>query len=641
MDLKIRAQLISQHEDPARGYEIVFIRAGEANGWTFNANVLQESIPLWEQTQVFVDHSLWGHSVRDLGGVIHNVRFQDDALHADLIPAGPSKEVITEAARIMLMDGPKPDLGFSADVVFSAKQKTVQKILRALSVDLVIDPAFTTGFIRQLNSKGVNMADQTPTTAPVVQETLNEHQKAVRELMNAQTQINAEVDGAKAVRLQMCKDLLSTSLSASNLPEPAQKDLRTRFADKAFEPKELSEAIKTWREALAQAAAPNMIAGPGRISGMFDTADKIQAAIDDLMGAPREPGSENLHVEKFSGIREAYVGLTGDREFVGGYFPERVLFQHTAATFPGILKNALNKSLVNHWKELGRAGYDWWNKIVTVEHFDSVQDITWLIFGTVGSLPSVSEGAEYTELQVGDGAETSSFTKYGGYIGVTLEAMDKDDTRKIRAIPRELANAGLRNISATVAAIFTTASAAGPTMADGGALFNSTAVTTAGGHANLLTTALGTDTTAWRAVMKAMYNQPMLVRNATNYYGTGKKMAIKPKYCLVPIDLAGASSDIFLKNWNASGPVLDYGVVEPIVVPEWTDATDWAAVADPNIAPAIMVGERFGLVPQIFVAGGDNDPAMFSNDEARIKVRHFLAIGVADFRPLHKENVAG
>ena len=485
------------------------------------------------------------------------------------------------------------------------------------------------------------MAEQTQTPAPLVQEQLNEHQKAVRELMNAQTQINTEVEGAKAVRMQMCKDLLATSLSASDLPEPAQKDLRGRFDNKAFEPKELSEAIKTWREALAASAAPGLIAGPGRISGMFDTADKVQAAIDDLMAAPRDKGSENLHVEKFSGIREAYVGLTGDREFVGGYFPDRVMFQHTAATFPGILKNALNKALVERWKELGRAGYDWWQKIATVEHFDSVQDITWLIFGTVGSLPSVSEGAEYTELQVGDGAETSSFSKYGGYVGITLEAMDKDDTRKIRSIPRELANAGLRNISATVAAVFTSGSAAGPTMADTGALFNATAVTTAGGHANLLTTALGTDYTAWRAVVKAMYNQPMLVRNAASYYGTGKKMAIKPKYCLVPIDLAGAASDLFLKGWNASGPVLDFGLVEPVVVPEWTDTTDWAAAADPTIAPAIMVGERFGVIPQIFVAGGENDPAMFSNDEARIKVRHFLAVGVCDFRPLHKENVAG
>src|SRR5512141_884136 len=299
--------------------------------------------------------------------------------------------------------------------------------------------------------------------------------------------------------------------------------------------------------------------------------------------------------------------------------------------------------------QLGAAGYDWWKKIVTVEHFNSLQDITWMIFGTIASLPTVAEGGEYTELVVGDGSETSSFLKKGGYIGLTLEALDKDDTRKLRQIPRELANAGLREISSLVAAIFTQASGAGPTMADTGALFNAVAVTTKGGHANLLTTAIGTDFTAWDAVSAAMYNQPMLVQNAAGVYGTGKKMAIEPKYCLVPRALKAAAEALFKPRWASTidaaiaakgGPTYG-GYVEPITVPEWTDATDWAACADPAVMPGIMLGERFGLVPQIFVAGSETDPAMFSNDESRIKVRHFVTVGVADFRPLHKENVAG
>ncbi len=41
------------------------------------------------------------------------------------------------------------------------------------------------------------------------------------------------------------------------------------------------------------------------------------------------------------------------------------------------------------------------------------------------------------------------------------------------------------------------------------------------------------------------------------------------------------------------------------------------------------------------VAGDELDPAVFANDEHRLKVRHFLAVWVNDFRPLHKSNVAG
>ena len=54
-----------------------------------------------------------------------------------------------------------------------------------------------------------------------------------------------------------------------------------------------------------------------------------------------------------------------------------------------------------------------------------------------------------------------------------------------------------------------------------------------------------------------------------------------------------------------------------------------------------MIGERFGIMPEIFVAGDETSPAVFMNDESRIKVRHFLAVGVADFRPLHHSVVAG
>jgi len=334
---------------------------------------------------------------------------------------------------------------------------------------------------------------------------------------------------------------------------------------------------------------------------------------------------------------------------VGGWFKDRIQFQHTTDSFPALVADALNKALVREWEQLGKAGYDWWTKVVTIEHFENLNQIKWNMFGTVASVPTVAEGAEYTELQLGDNVETSDFVKKGGYIGLTLEAIDRDDGRKLRQIPKELAFASLRELSALVAAIFTANSNVGPTLADTGALFNATAVTTAGGHANLLTTAIGADFTAWDAVAAAMYNQPMLVKNAATYYGTGKKMAIEPKYCLVPRALKAAAEALFIPRWGpvnmgvvppSAGAMTYPGYVEPITVPEWTDATDWAAVADPRIMPGIMVGERFGIVPQVFVAGSEIDPAMFANDEQRIKVRHFMAVGVADFRPLHKSNVA-
>jgi hypothetical protein len=376
---------------------------------------------------------------------------------------------------------------------------------------------------------------------------------------------------------------------------------------------------------------------------MFTTEDQLQSAVDDLLGAQRDQDKAGLKVARLSGIRELYFMLTGDLDLHGGYHPSRVQLA-TTADFAGLVKNALNKMVISKWSELGRAGYTWWEKISTVEHFNSLQSITGTLVGTVGSLPVVAEGGEYTELAVGDSPETASFVKYGGYIPLTLELIDRDETRKLAAYPRELAVSGLRKISELVAGIFTANAGVGPTLADTGALFNATAVTTVGGHLNLLTTALAS--AAWEAASAAIYNQPCLVKGGAGYAGIGPKMAINPRYLLVPRALQLTARQILYPGWERSANITaeNQQMGQPgdvITVPEWTDTNDWAAVCDPALAPAIFVGERFGIMPQVFVAGDEQSPAVFMNDESRLKVRHFLAVWVNDYRPLLKENVVG
>ncbi|HQK43257.1 MAG TPA: hypothetical protein PLV20_06595, partial [Anaerolineaceae bacterium] len=49
-------------------FEILAITAGSANGWEFPAEVLRESLPLWEGVNCFVDHDWTSRSVRDIAG---------------------------------------------------------------------------------------------------------------------------------------------------------------------------------------------------------------------------------------------------------------------------------------------------------------------------------------------------------------------------------------------------------------------------------------------------------------------------------------------------------------------------------------------------------------------------------------------
>ena len=659
-ELTHRIELEAASVNDAGQFEILAITAGDGNGWKFSADALKSSLSLWDGVQTFIDHHWFGNSVHDLAGVCFGPEWDESrqGVRLSLRPVGPAAPVLVEMGKQLLAaDKVKPSVGFSADLMFTAKGKQVEQITRVYSLDLVVNPARGGEFVRQIYQKlqkGINMPKEQETeiieqptlpTVERVQERIKNDKKAVETLLDVQgklQELESEAQKARDLRLQMCGQILESTLTASKLPAPAAERLRRQFSGRLFDAEELQTAIDDTRAMVSELTAGATVQGP-RIHGVFDTRDKLQAATDDLLGAPRDKGSEELKPARLSGIRELYLMLTGDYDLHGGYNADRIQLA-TTSDFTGLVKNALNKIVVNTWDQLGQAGYDWWTRISRVEHFNSLQSITGTLVGTVGALPTVAEGAEYTELAIGDSPETASFVKYGGYIPLTLELIDRDESRKLAAYPRELAAAGLRKISALVAAIFTDNSGVGPTMADTGALFNATAVTTAGGHANLLTTALAA--AEWDVVSTAVYNQPMLLKQATGYYGTGPKMAINPKFCVVPRALQLTAmkvlyptlenaANIYSENQQRGQPG------DVVTVPEWTDATNWAAVCDPLIAPAIYVGERFGIMPEIFIAGDELSPAVFMNDEHRLKVRHFLACWVNDFRPLHKSNVAG
>jgi hypothetical protein len=693
----------------AGGYQILAITAGRGNQWVFPAEALRRSLPLWDGVECFVDHAArtgQQRSVRDLCGRCGEPRWDGPAegVRLTFTPCGPSGPRVDALARELLSAGDwRPDVGFSADIGFTVEGEglgdatRVREIVRVFSLDVVVDPARGGAFLAPLEggapgfpdlgeAQGVLGAAQTGVLAaasdaagsgqssagPPVRTgdgrnarpnrteemTMEGNDVGIRAGLGSGSGtggagmtggtpeerglLAGETEAARVVRAELGGLLLESSLAASRLPLPLQEHLRRRFGGRAFEAADLTAAVEEARKLASDLTAGMAVSGLRQAQAMYSAEDQLQAAVDDLLDAPRDHGAAGLRAHRLSGIRELYHTLTGDLDYHGGYYPERARLA-TTADFTGLVKNALNKVVANQWGRLGRAGYDWWTKVATVEHFNSLQGITGTLVGTVGGLPEVAEGAEYTELTIGDSPETATFTKYGGYIPLTLELIDRDETRKLRAYPRELASAGLRKISALVAAIFTQSGGVGPTLADGGALFNATAATSAAGHKNLLTTALSA--AEWEAVSAAVYNQPLLVKNAGGSYGTGPKMAINPRYLLAPRSLYLTAAKILYPSLENAATIYSENLQQGkpgdvALVPEWTDATDWAAVCDPEIAPAIYIGERFGIAPEVFIAGDEHSPAVFSNDEHRLKVRHFLAVWVNDYRPLHKSNVA-
>ncbi len=617
-------------------FEVTAITAGVGNGWNFSADVLRASLPLWDQAQCFIDHTAVdnpdGHSVRDLAGVMTNPRWDDgrQGIVCTLQPMGPGADVLTETANEILSNpSMDPKIGFSADLEFNNEGQDVTEILKVYSVDLVVNPARGGAVLRALNA----VQNRKKITAARAQ--IEADNSATRALLSEHEQmsaINQEAAAARAIRAEMCASLLDQELRASNLPVPIKDRIRKTFSNRLFDVKDLKDAIDDGRTLTTQLMAGSAVSGiSGRFSGMYSSQDQINAAVHDLLGAKRPEGIARVQTQRLSGIRELYTMMTGDYDFHGGYDANRAQFA-TTADMPGILANVLNKLIAQKWDELGASGYRWWEKLVTVEHFNNLQPITSILVGEVTLMPEVAEGANYAELGVKDSQETGEWKKYGGYLGLTIEMFERDDTMKLRQYPFRLASAGLRRISSLIGSIFTANAGVGPALADSFKLFDAT------NHKNLLTLAL--NSANWEAANQAIYNQPMI----TSAGGVAPILATDGRYCVVPRSLQLAARRILYPSFAWESGITSENMQrgqfgDVVTCPEFTDQSDWAVVADPAVAPAIYVGERFGLMPEIYIADSNVQGALFDRDEVRIKARHFLSVFVADYRPLVKSNV--
>ncbi|MBN1640374.1 MAG: hypothetical protein JXA09_03990 [Anaerolineae bacterium] len=395
---------------------------------------------------------------------------------------------------------------------------------------------------------------------------------------------------------------------------------------------EQASAQATERETIADMGNP-----PRAIRSTTTSLEQIAEATRALLAGVRPERG----VRPLSGIRELYTILSGDYEMSGIYQPENVYLANvTSSTMAQIVANVLNKRVMITFAEYPQ----WWRPIVTVENFASLQQVRWITLGGVGELPTVAEGAAYTELTWDDLGQRDSFVKKGGYLGLTLEAIDKDDTRKIQAAPRALAQAAWLTLSKSVSDIFTSNSGVGPSIyyddANTRALFHAS-------NGNLGTSALSTS--SWESTRIAM-------RKLTEH-NSGERLGAltAPRFLLVPPDLEFTAIQVIATehmagsaNYNinpeAEGDTHDMRLraarERVIVVDLWTDANNWAAVADPRLYPSIGLGFRFGETPEIYSVADPRAGLMFSNDVMPVKVRFFYAVGPIDYRGLYKHNVS-
>jgi len=486
------AQLSTQPQDNEKlTFEVTAITAGVGNGWQFTPDALRNSLRLWEGVEVFIDHKQpdCQRSLRDLAGVGFAARYDEHSqgVVLTLKPAGPSAGLLEQVGVEWLKDqGARPRVGFSADLVFSATGKLVKEIIKVISLDLVYRPARGGAFQRIVEQPNQSMEENM--------------QKETVQLSETQENTTAEIQLSLEVQ-QIKSNLLQLKLKESNLPEPVQNQIRKQFEKRGFALEELDAAIQDQRELVAALQGRQHIHGAGRIEEMRSEHDQLQAAADDLLGAPRESGMQNARVARLSGIRELYLRMTGDVDFHGRMSAERTQLADSDS-LSNVLKNSFNKIMLQQWEQLGKAGYRWWEKVVKVEHMSSLQPVSGILLGEVSALGVISEGGNYGELEISDSGESQSFRKYGGLLPITLEMIDKDETHKLRQLPQKLAASAIRNISSLVAGLFSSSAGTGPLMADGAHVFDAVV------HNNLGTTALAA--ASFEAASQAIYQQSMI-----------------------------------------------------------------------------------------------------------------------------------
>jgi len=691
--MPLRLGSVSSSSDSRREYEVSFIKAGrvrrrdgkEAN-WLIPRSTVRAAVEQMGGKAVFVDHTLGGFfmpvhpSLRSLAGVTFDAVWNDEAGRVDGGIRLSARDdlawlgtLLDEIVADQAAGREVPDVGLS--LVFfgnsvleddpegedGAMIRITKSIDHVESCDIVFGPG-AEGRIREVLSRvdsgalhnlsevftmpeEIQATNGTAATSASVEAAANDLPASVAGYPNPHAHAVAlsagsgldhsqglDHDGDHALGQNRLDRLEGAVLSLADSVARLQGTVAQRLAHQE-ERRVISD--------MGVGVAPRDRA-PAQVRGSWlNSLDQVELAYDQLMGLP-----VSGPVHQFSGIRELYLLLTGDRNFRGEYnrdlVPSFLAYSSSGnnadtSTMAELTRNVMNKRLIQQSDLL--AEYSWWKQIAHTDNFNSLQQISWVRYGGIGydsgtGLPSVAEKGEYQQLLWEDDRTTADWTKYGGYLPLSLEMIDRDDVMGWKDVPRQLAVAQAVTISSVVSALFTDNSGAGADLSDSvgdGYAFNTT-------RGNLITQALDQDT--WGLAVETMYKLTQLLNSTVS---ESRRLAARPRKLLVPIEL---EQDGITATTSAvkAGTLADrypgkrlLREEDVITVPHWTNATNWAALADPNICPFAGVGFRFGEMPEIF-APSENNHILWLNDVLPIKTRWFFAVSVIEWRGGIKSN---
>jgi hypothetical protein len=293
----------------------------------------------------------------------------------------------------------------------------------------------------------------------------------------------------------------------------------------------------------------------------------------------------------------------------------------TTSDYPNLLANAANKMLRPDY-DAAMPTYRLLAERVDLPDFKTASVLK------VGDFPLPLEVAEAAEIKIGSFSEAKdsyALTTYGRRLVLSMQAIVNDDTN---AFSRVMSAAGRRLADFENSLWFTSlisASGAGPTLGDTGALFNATAVTTAGGHANLTASGTAIDVTSI-GIGRAMIRKQVSL--------DGIKLNITPKYIMTSADketLALQYTTVIGPNVAPSSQNPWAGRLEAIADANLTTANPWYLFADPAALSCSVYGYLAGETgPQVVTRQG------FETLGVEMRVSLNFGFAFVDFRGAYR-----
>jgi len=291
--------------------------------------------------------------------------------------------------------------------------------------------------------------------------------------------------------------------------------------------------------------------------------------------------------------------------------------------FSSLFANVANKRLRSAYDENAGTYALWARRAPNAPDFKNMSVVQ---LAGAPDLLQTNEAGEFKYGAMSDGGETYAMLTYGRIVSLTRQAIVNDDLRAFERMVSAFGFAARRLENRTVYAQLT----ANAALADTGALFNATAVTTAGGHANLLTSsalAIGT-LTAGRTAMRLQKGLQ------------SEELNLAPSFLIVPAALEQTAYNLTSANYvpstkaeinefRAGGRTAVTPVVEPVL--DANSSTAWYLAA---------ANSQVDTVEYCYLDGAEG-PVIeseigFETDGVSYKCRLDFAAKAVDYRGLLK-----